>query len=63
MWQIENFNTKGNNSIMSAKSVIKFVYFDFLSKDIYNNICDFGVLSNFENPAESLHDGPVNLVS
>ena len=39
---------------MSAKSVIQFAYFEIL----YNNICDFGVLNNFENPAEShLQDG------
>ena len=33
---------------------LKFSFFDFLSKDLYNDIYDLGVLYNFESPTESL---------
>ena len=40
--------------VWSRDITLKFAYFDFLSKDLSNDIYDLGVLYIFENPAESL---------
>ena len=41
-------------SVLSRDITLNFAYFNLLSKDLYNDIYDLGVLYNFENPTESL---------
>ena len=42
-------------SVWSRDLALIFAHFDFLSKDLYNDIYVLGVLNNFENQTESLY--------